>query len=274
MPATLMDGEAAAADVLADVARDAAAFGPVGFATIVVSDDPVEHGYALRKHEAARAAGIEPHDHWLPAAATQDELFALVARLNADDGVDGIFVQLPLPRGVDEPSVLAAVDPLKDVDGLHPVNAGELLLGGPGLVPATPLAIMTLLERHGVRLEGARALVIGRSRYAATPTALLLLAAHATVTVCDADAPGLPRVARSADVLVSAAGRPGLVTADLVQEGAAVLDAGLEGDVGEDVAQRAAFLAPVPGGVGPLTIAMLLRNTMRAGRYRRGVVTD
>jgi methylenetetrahydrofolate dehydrogenase (NADP+)/methenyltetrahydrofolate cyclohydrolase len=276
MYATLMLGAPLAARIRSEVAQEAAELGSVGLATVLVGDDPASHVYVTRKHEAAKSAGIRSIDHRLPSDVEQDELLALLGELNRDDSVDGILVQLPLPAHLDDFLALRTVDPAKDVDGFHPLNRGLLSLGRPTFVPATPLGVMALLEEHGVTLEGAQAVVVGRSEIVGQPTALLLLAANATVTVCHSRTRDLARVTREADVLVVAVGRPGLVTADMVKGGAAVVDVGINrtetglvGDVDPAVAEQAAYLTPVPGGVGPMTIAMLLRNTVRAARSRR-----
>ncbi len=273
MVATKMDGAALAARIRAEVAAEVAELGALGLATVLVGDDPASQIYIGRKHEAAREAGIEPHDHHLPAETSEAEVVALVAELNADDSVDGILVQLPLPGHVDESRVLRSVAPVKDVDGFHPVNAGHLYLDEPTFVPATPLGIMALLEEYEVPLEGARAVVIGRSTIVGKPAALLLLRANATVTICHSRTADLGRQAAEADVLVAAVGRAGIVSAEMVKPGAVVIDvgvnrteAGLRGDVDPNAAERAALMTPVPGGVGPMTIAMLLRNTLEAAR--------
>jgi methylenetetrahydrofolate dehydrogenase (NADP+) / methenyltetrahydrofolate cyclohydrolase len=272
-----MDGAALAARIRAEVTADAAELGVLGLATVLVGDDPASQIYIGRKHEAAREVGIEPHDHHLPAETSEADVLALVSELNADDSVDGILVQLPLPRHVDESGVLRSVTPVKDVDGFHPANAGRLYLDEPTFVPATPLGIMALLEEYEVPLEGARAVVIGRSTIVGKPTALLLLRANATVTICHSRTADLDRHTAEADVLVAAVGRAGIISAEMVKAGAVVIDvgvnrteAGLRGDVDPNAAERAALLTPVPGGVGPMTIAMLLRNTLKAARYRRG----
>jgi methylenetetrahydrofolate dehydrogenase (NADP+)/methenyltetrahydrofolate cyclohydrolase len=267
--ATLMDGAALAERLRADVARDAAELGTVGFATVLADDDERAHRHVERKHEAARDSGIDSHDHRLPGTAGERELLDLVAALNADEAVDGVFVQLPLPPHVDEGRVVAALDPVKDVDGLHPANRGRLLEGDEAFAPATPLAVLTLLREYGVELEGARATLVGPGPVLGTPTALLLLGANATVTVCDPDDPELGRHTRAADIVVATANRPGVVGAELLEPTAAVVDAGLDGDVDPAAAGRVALLAPVPGGVGPVTIALLLRNVVRAARRRR-----
>ncbi len=272
-----MNGTELAARVRADVAREVAELGELGLATVLVGDDPASHVYIKGKHEAAKEVGIRAVDNRLPAEASEEEVLALVAELNADDSIDAILVQLPLPPHVDEPLVIRSVAPIKDVDGFHPFNAGQLYLGHPTLVPATPLGILALLEEYRVPLQGARAVVIGRSEIVGKPVAHLLLGRHATVTVCHSRTDDLIVHALGADVLVAAVGRPGLVTVDMVKLGAAVIDVGINrtesgivGDVDPGVAEAAGFLTPVPGGVGPMTIAMLLRNTVRTARYRRG----
>ena len=279
MPATRMDGAALAAEIRAQVAGEVATLQPVGLATILVGDDPVSHLYIGLKHRAAEEAGIRPIDHRLPADTPEEELLELVRRLGADDEVDAILPQLPLPEGIDEARVIGAVDPVKDVDGFHPFNAGQLYLGRPTLVPATPLGIMALLTEHGVRLDGARAVVLGRSDIVGKPIAHLLLQANATVSICHSHTEDLAAYTLEADVLVAAVGVPGLVGAEMVKRGATVVDvgqnpteAGLVGDVDPGAAEVAGRITPVPGGVGPMTIAMLLRNTVLAARYRRGLL--
>ena len=272
-----MDGRALAATVRARVAEETRTLGALRLATILVGDDPASEVYIRHKHTAAGEVGIEPIDIRLPADTTQGDVLERVRRLNDDDGVDGILVQTPLPDQLDEAELQAAVAPVKDVDGLHPLNVGLLHLGRPALVPATPLGVVALLAEYGIRLEGARAVVIGRSQIVGRPLAQLLTHANATVTVCHSRTVELARHTLDADVLVSAVGVPGMVTADLVKQGAAVVDvgitrtdAGLVGDVDPGAADVAAFLTPVPGGVGPMTIACLLESTVRAARYRRG----
>jgi len=222
---------------------------------------------------------IASTDVKLPEDISQEALVAAVELLNADDQVDGILVQLPLSKHLDEAAAVLAIDPVKDVDGVHPFNAGQLYLGRPTLVPATPLGIMALLAEHGVELDGARAVVVGRSDIVGKPIAHLLLQANATVTICHSHTADLERHTLDADVLVVAAGVPGFVSPDMVKSGAAVVDvginrteAGLVGDVDPGTAAIAHFLTPVPGGVGPMTIAMVLANTVRAARYRRGLL--
>jgi methylenetetrahydrofolate dehydrogenase (NADP+)/methenyltetrahydrofolate cyclohydrolase len=275
--ATVIDGKALALKVRAEVAEEVAAFGEsICLATILVGDDPASHIYVGNKHKASQEAGIEGRDHRFPADTPESEILDLIADLNADEAVDGILVQLPLPEHMDETRVTYAVDPAKDVDGFHPFNAGRLYLGEPLLVPATPLGVMRMLEEYGVELEGREAVVIGRSEIVGKPMAMLLLAEHATVTICHSRTRDLARHTREADVLVAAVGRRGLVTPDMVKPGAAVIDVamvrtdeGLFGDVDKAVGDVAGWLTPVPGGVGPMTIAMLLSNTLRAARLRK-----
>lgn len=274
-----MDGKALAERIRAEVAQEAKAFDSLGLATVLVGDDPASEIYIRRKHEALREAGITAHDHHLAAETTEDELLALIAALNADDSVDGILVQLPLPDQIDEERALRAVDPMKDVDGFHPASAGQLYLDDPTFVPATPLGIMTLLQEYGVPLEGARAVVIGRSTIVGKPAALLLLRANATVTICHSRTRDLAAHVGEADVVVAAVGKADVVTAGMVKPGSVVIDvgmnrteAGLRGDVDPAAAERAGLITPVPGGVGPMTIAMLLRNTIKAAKFRRGLL--
>jgi methylenetetrahydrofolate dehydrogenase (NADP+)/methenyltetrahydrofolate cyclohydrolase len=278
MAATLMDGKALAERVRGEVARDVRARGrPVGLATVLVGDDPASATYVRAKQRACAEAGIDSFDHQLPAETSEDALLALVRELNADERVTGILVQLPLPAHIDEERVVAAVEPVKDVDGFHPLNAGLLLQGAPALVAATPAGVMELLRAYEVPLEGARAVIVGRSKIVGKPLALLLLAANATVTVCHTRTRELESVVREADVVVAAAGRAETVTAPMVKPGATVIDVGINrvdgrlvGDVAEDAREVAGLLTPVPGGVGPMTIAMLLVNTVRASRYQAG----
>jgi methylenetetrahydrofolate dehydrogenase (NADP+) / methenyltetrahydrofolate cyclohydrolase len=279
MAATLMDGRSLARRIRNEVAGEVAELGGLGLATVLVGDDPASHIYIRSKHAAAEEAGIRAIDHRLPTDVGEEELLDLVERLNADDDVDGILVQLPLPDHVDEARVIAAVEPVKDVDGFHPWNAGQLYLGREGHVPATPLGIMELLREYGIGTAGARAVVVGRSPIVGKPVALLLLQANATVTVCHSRTDDLARETLDAEILVAATGIAGLISPDMVKQGATVIDvgqnrteAGLVGDVDTGVAERAAYLTPVPGGVGPMTIALLLRNTVRAARYRRGLL--
>jgi len=273
---TVMDGRALGARIREQVAEEARAVGDVGLATVLLGDDPASEIYIRLKQKAAAEAGIRAIDVRLPATTAEDELLAKVAELNADETVDALLVQLPLPDGIDEAKVIRAVDPAKDVDGFHPMNAGELLLGRPGLVAATPRGVMALLAEYRIELDGARAVVIGRSAIVGKPTAQLLEQANATVTICHSHTRDLARHTLEADVLVVAAGRAAIVSPDMVKTGAAVVDvginrtdAGVVGDVDPGVADVAAFYTPVPGGVGPMTIACLLENAVRCARRRR-----
>jgi methylenetetrahydrofolate dehydrogenase (NADP+)/methenyltetrahydrofolate cyclohydrolase len=271
--ATLMDGRGLAERIRADLADEVAELGEIGLATVLVGDDPASDVYIRRKHDAAREVGIRSIDHRLPATIDEEELLEFVSALNADGSVDGVLVQSPLPRHLDEAAAIERVDPDKDVDGFHPVNAGLLYLGRPRLVPATPLGIVRLLDEHRVQLAGRRAVVVGRSNIVGKPVAHLLLQANATVTICHSQTVDLPSTTRTADVLVVAVGMAGLVSPDMVKPGATVVDVGmnrtdegLRGDVDPAVAEVAGYLTPVPGGVGPMTIAMLLSNTVLAAR--------
>ncbi len=254
-----MDGKALAATVRGEVARDVAALGvPVGLATVLVGDDPASAIYVRMKREACAEAGIESIHHELSADTSEADLLALVADLNADPRVTGILTQLPLPEQIDEDRVINAIDPMKDVDGFHPANAGFLLQGRPTLVAATPSGVMEILRHYEVELEGARAVVVGRSNIVGKPMALLLLAENATVTLAHSRTRDLGALVREADVVVAAVGRAGMITAEMVRPGATVIDVGINrvdgkvvGDVAEDVREVAGLLTPVPGGVGP-----------------------
>ena len=272
-----MDGTALAARLRGELKDDIAELGRVGLATVLVGDDPASEIYIRLKHKAAHEVGIEPIDHRLPSTTAEDELVELVEELNENDEVDGILVQTPLPEQIDEARVMRAIDPMKDVDGLHPFSAGQLYLGRQTLVPATPLGVMHLLDEYRIPIAGQRAVVVGRSTLVGKPLALLLLQANATVTICHSRTEDLASHTLDADILVAAVGLPGVITADMVKQGATVVDvgitrtdAGVRGDVEAGVADVAGFLTPVPGGVGPMTIAALLGNAVRAARYRRG----
>ena len=277
--ATLLDGKALAQRIRAEVKEEIAQLGSLGLATILVGDDPANDIYIRRKHEAAQEVGITSTDIRLPEETSEEELLDRIAALNGDDAIDGILVQLPLPEHVSEVRVIRAVEPVKDVDGFHPLNAGQLYLGRPSLVPATPIGIMALLAEYDIPLEGAKAVVVGRSDIVGKPVAHLLLQQHATVTICHSRTRDLRRETLEADVLVVAVGRPWLVTADMVKQGATVVDvglsrtdAGLVGDVDPAAMEVAGHMTPVPGGVGPMTIASLLRNTVLAAKFRANVL--
>ncbi|HEY4413633.1 MAG TPA: bifunctional 5,10-methylenetetrahydrofolate dehydrogenase/5,10-methenyltetrahydrofolate cyclohydrolase [Gaiellaceae bacterium] len=278
MAATLIDGKSLAAKVREEVAASIAELDHVGVATVLVGDDPASHIYINLKQKAAEAAGIEAFDHRIPADTSQEDVLALIAELNADDAVDGLLVQLPLPGHIDEAVVIEAIDQAKDIDGIHPINAGRLYLGRPTLVPGTPLGVMRMLEEYEIPLSGANAVVIGRSAIVGKPMARLLLAANATVTTCHSRTRDLAHHTLEADVLVAAVGRPHMVKPDMVKPGSTVIDVGLTrtddglfGDVDPAAADRAGYITPVPGGVGPMTIAMVLQNTVTAARARRAL---
>ncbi len=276
MAARIIDGKAVAARVRERVRSEVAEMAsPPGLATILVGDDPASAVYVRMKREDSAEVGIESFHHEPGGDVSQEELAALIESLNADERVHGILLQLPLPAHLDQDPLIAAIDPAKDVDCLTPINAGRLFQGRPGAIaPCTPAGVMVLLEEAGVELEGTRAVVIGRSILVGKPLAALLLAANATVTHCHSRTRDLASICREADVLVAAAGTPGLIGAEMVREGATVIDVGtnrvdgkLVGDVDfEAVSERAGAITPVPGGVGPMTRAMLLVNTVSAAR--------
>ncbi|MFO7311880.1 MAG: bifunctional methylenetetrahydrofolate dehydrogenase/methenyltetrahydrofolate cyclohydrolase FolD [Bacillota bacterium] len=284
MSATIIDGKAIAAEVRRQVAQDVAdltaALGfPPGLAVIRVGEDPASKVYVSNKRKAAAQVGVRSWEYALPEETPREELLDLIDRLNRDREVHGILVQLPLPSHLDETEIINAVAPEKDVDGFHPLNVGRLWSGAPGLVPCTPAGIMELIRRTGVDPKGRRAVVIGRSNIVGKPVAALLLAAHATVTICHSRTADLPAVCREGDILVAAVGRPHLVQGDWIKPGAVVIDVGinrlpdgsLTGDVNFAAAREVAgWLTPVPGGVGPMTIAMLLANTVKAARLQAG----
>ena len=281
MSARLIDGKAVAATMSRTLAQRIAGldFQP-GLAVVLVGDDPASAVYVRAKDRAAHAVGIQAQTIRLPQHAGEAALLAQIARLNAEPGVDGILVQLPLPQQIRTQAVLEAVDPAKDVDGFHPLNIGRLASGNPFLVPCTPLGVMRLLEETGIVLDGARALVLGRSAIVGRPTVSLLLAANATVTVAHSRTRDLPGECRRAEVLVVSVGQPELVRGDWIAPGATVIDVGvnrlpdgrLVGDAAfQECAAVAGAITPVPGGVGPMTIACLLENTLTAALRRRGL---
>jgi methylenetetrahydrofolate dehydrogenase (NADP+) / methenyltetrahydrofolate cyclohydrolase len=272
-----MDGKTLGAKVREEVAASVAELGHVGLATVLVGDDPASHIYINLKQKAAQEAGMDARDLKLPADTSEDDLLFAIAELNADEEVDGVLVQLPLPDHIDENRVIEAISPEKDVDGIHPINAGRLYLGRPTLVPGTPLGIMRMLDEYEIPLEGARAVVIGRSAIVGKPMAHLLLQRNATVTICHSRTQDLERHTLDADVLVAAVGRTHLVSPDMVKFGATVIDVGMNrdpesrkvlGDVDPGAMEEAAYMTPVPGGVGPMTIAMVLQNAVTAARLR------
>ena len=282
MSARILDGRAVARQIFEEVsqavgARVAAGGSRPKLATVLVGDDPASMQYIELKQRNARQAGIESEDHRLPATTTTEELLSLVSGLNADESVSAILVQQPAPRQIDMRRVVLALDPVKDVDGFHPVNAGLVALGLPGGVePCTPAGIIELLDRSGIQIDGAEAVVVGRSNLVGKPTALLLLKRNATVTVCHTKTNDLASHTRKADILVAAAGKANLITKDMVKPGASVVDVSTNwadgrqvGDLGPGVDQVAGWLTPNPGGVGPMTRAMLIKNTFEAEVRRR-----
>lgn len=290
MTATLIDGKAVAAGLRAEVAAKVKSFAAKtgrapGLTVVLVGDDPASHVYVKNKGIQTREAGMVSDEIRLPAATKQAELLALVARLNADPGVDGILVQMPLPPQIDAQAVIAAIDPAKDVDGFHPVNAGRLALGlEDALVSCTPLGCMILLEKAGITIAGADALVIGRSTIVGRPMASLLIGASATVTVAHSKSRDLPGLCARADIVIAAVGRPEMVRGEWLKRGAAVIDVGINRIAKDDGKTRlvgdvhfasavevAGVITPVPGGVGPMTIACLLQNTLTAACRRAGV---
>jgi methylenetetrahydrofolate dehydrogenase (NADP+)/methenyltetrahydrofolate cyclohydrolase len=276
-----VDGRAVADRILAEVAsrvtaRVAAGLPRPHLATVLVGNDPASETYIRLKHRDCERVGIASSDHRLPAGSTTAEVLTLVESLNRDEDVSGVLVQTPLPPPVDAAVVLDAVDPARDVDGLHPVSAGRLLLGQPGLLPCTPAGVLRMLDDYGIEIEGRRAVVLGRSNIVGKPAAVLLLRRNATVTVCHSRTVGLAEICREGEILVVAIGRPGFVKPDMVRPGAAVIDVGvntvngrLHGDVDPAVAEVAGWLSPVPNGVGPVTRAMLMANTCQAEEARR-----
>jgi methylenetetrahydrofolate dehydrogenase (NADP+)/methenyltetrahydrofolate cyclohydrolase len=304
MPARILDGQKIAAEIKAEVAEEVKTLTTAGIrpglAAVLVGNDPASEVYVRSKVKACEALGIYSEKITPPDTVTTEEMLALVAELNSRDDIDGILVQLPLPKQVDSKAVLLAVSPQKDVDGFHPVNVGNLSTQRPGLVPCTPLGCMEILKRSNIPVAGANAVVIGRSDIVGKPVAMLLLNANATVTVCHSKTKDLAAVCRGADILIAAIGRAGLVTREFVKPGATVIDVGMNrvvdpdefirmfagntkreqdfaakgstlmGDVHPEVAEVAGAITPVPGGVGPLTIAMLMSNTVKAAKLRRG----
>jgi methylenetetrahydrofolate dehydrogenase (NADP+)/methenyltetrahydrofolate cyclohydrolase len=304
MAARILDGNKIASEIRAEVAAEARALTDAGMrpglAVVLVGHNPASEIYVRGKVKSSEEVGLHSEKHTPPETATTDELLALVEDLNRRDEIDGILVQLPLPPQVDSKKVLLAVDPAKDVDGFHPMNVGLLSTQRPGLVPCTPGGVMEMLGRSGIAVAGKDAVVVGRSDIVGKPMAMLLINANATVTVCHSKTHDLPAVCRRADILVAAIGRAAMITRDFVRPGATVIDVGMNkvtdraefqrffkgnekreqafqkngstlvGDVHPEVAEVAEALTPVPGGVGPLTIAMLMANTVRAAKFRRG----
>jgi methylenetetrahydrofolate dehydrogenase (NADP+)/methenyltetrahydrofolate cyclohydrolase len=278
----ILSGKEVAAKVLAEVKAEVAALRErtgvqPTLAVILVGDDPASQIYVRNKKRAADDVGISSRDYLFPQGCTQAELLETIAGINRDASVHGVLLQLPLPRGMDEDQAVAAIAPEKDADGLHPANLGRLLAGKPGAIPCTPAGCLEILDHYGIPIEGAEAVVVGRSRLVGKPLAQLLLARHATVTMCHTRTRDLAGHCRRADILCVAAGRAGVITGEMVREGAVVIDVGVNrlptgkvtGDVQFDsVSPKARAITPVPGGVGPMTVAMLMRNTSRAAHHQ------
>ena len=282
MTARVLDGKAVAKQIYDEIAQAVAARVSAGgprpkLATVLVGDDPASAQYVQLKQKNARQVGIESEDHRVSAGTTTDELLNLIGRLNTDESVSAILIQQPTPAQIDMTRIVLALDPVKDVDGFHPINAGLVALGLPGGVqPCTPAGIIELLDRAGIKIEGANAVVVGRSNLVGKPTALLMLKRNATVTICHTRTRDLVSHTRTADILVAAAGKANLITKEMIKAGAAVVDVGTNwsggrqvGDLGSGVDEVAGWLTPNPGGVGPMTRAMLVRNTYEAEVRRR-----
>lgn len=283
--ATRMDGKAVSAKVKEQVAQEVAALQGhgvcPGLAVVIVGEDPASRIYVNNKKKACQATGIHSEEYALPASTTQEELLALVDTLNHKEDIHGILVQSPLPKGLDEGAVVEAIDPQKDVDAFHAYNVGKIMMGDYHFLPCTPAGIMELLQAYDIPVEGKRCVVIGRSNIVGKPMAMLLLHQNGTVTICHSRTKDLPEVTRQADILVSAVGKSRFVTADMVKPGAVVIDVGMNrdengklcGDVDfAAVEPVASYITPVPGGVGPMTIAMLLKNTVTAAKLQNGLL--
>lgn len=278
--AILLDGKETAKAVRGEIRDAVVAFtnetGKIpGLSVVLVGDDPASQVYVRNKHRACEEVGIRSDVYTLPTDTSEDELLTLIAKLNADATVNGILVQLPLPQHLDEEKVLLAIDPAKDVDAFHPVNVGKIMIGNFTFAPCTPAGVMELLRHYHIPVAGKHCVVIGRSNIVGKPQAMLMLKENATVTVCHSRTVGLADITRTADILVAAVGRPGFVTADMVREDAVVVDVGInrtaEGKLCGDVdfaavSEKASYITPVPGGVGPMTITMLLKNTLAAAK--------
>ena len=280
MPAQIIDGKALALSLREEIAQEVSALEKdsgikPGLAAVLVGDDPASAVYVRNKKIACEKAGLYPQEHLLPVSTTQEALLALIHKLNADPKIHGILVQLPLPSHIESRLILQAVSSEKDADGFHPINVGRLVAGDPVFVPCTPKGVIHMIDSTGLDIAGKRAVVIGRSNIVGKPVAMLLLHRHATVTICHSRTKDLPSVVRGADIVIAAIGKPFFVTPDMVKEGAVVIDVGINrladgklvGDVDFDhVKERAGWITPVPGGVGPMTIAMLLQNTLESAK--------
>ncbi len=282
--ANIIDGKAVSAQVKenikAEVAELKAKGIEIGLAVVIVGDDPASQVYVRNKEKACEYVGFNSYKYALPAETAEEELLALVDKLNNDDNVDGILVQLPLPKHLDDKLIINNIRPDKDVDAFHPVNVGKIMIGDYSFLPCTPAGVMELIHSTGVEVSGKKCVVVGRSNIVGKPMAMLLLHESGTVTICHSKTQDLKEVCSQADILVAAVGRPKMITADYVKEGAVVIDVGMDrdengklcGDVDfEDCKEKAGYITPVPGGVGPMTIAMLMKNTLTAGKLHKGV---
>lgn len=284
MAAMLIDGKKIAAETRAEIAEAVAAQKAAGvtpgLAVIIVGENPASQVYVRNKHKACGEVGMYSEVIEMPGDTTQETLLAKIAELNGDDKIDGILVQLPLPKHIDEEKVINAIRPDKDVDAFHPVNTGKIMIGNPDFLPCTPAGVMVMLKKTGIDITGKNCVVVGRSNIVGKPMAMLLLGANGTVTVCHSKTKDLASVTREADILVVAIGRADFITGDMVKEGAVVIDVGmnrredgkLTGDVDfASASERASYITPVPGGVGPMTITMLLQNTLTASKLHHNL---
>lgn len=282
--ANIIDGKAVSAQVKENIKAEAAELKAkgieIGLAVVIVGDDPASQVYVRNKEKACEYVGFNSYKYALSAETTEEELLALVDKLNNDDKVDGILVQLPLPKHLDDKLIINNIRPDKDVDAFHPVNVGKIMIGDYSFLPCTPAGVMELIHSTGVVVSGKKCVVVGRSNIVGKPMAMLLLHESGTVTICHSKTQDLKEVCSQADILVAAVGRPKMITADYVKEGAVVIDVGMDrdengklcGDVDfEDCKEKAGYITPVPGGVGPMTIAMLMKNTLTAGKLHKGV---
>lgn len=283
MSAKIIDGKSVARHIIENIAKEVNKLRHEGIhpglAVVLVGNNPASMVYVRNKGEACRSAGIYSEEHRLPEDASEDELLRLIERLNNDNKINGILVQLPLPERINKDNVLKAISPEKDVDGFHEINMGRLITGQDGLVPCTPLGIIKLLDHYHITVEGKNAVIVGRSNIVGKPVALMLLNRNATVTICHTRTKNMQEVCRQADILIAAVGRSHMISGDMIKEGAVVVDVGinrqadgkLAGDVDfERASEKASWITPVPGGVGPMTIAMLLYNTVKAARHMAG----
>lgn len=281
--AVRIDGKAVAAKVRGEIAEEVAALKKqgvqTGMAVVLVGEDPASKIYVRNKGKACAETGIYSEEHVLPENTTQEELLALIEKLNADPKINGILVQSPLPKHLNEALIVEHIDPKKDVDAFHPVNVGKIMVGNFDFVPCTPAGVMELLDEYKIDPKGKECVVVGRSNIVGKPMSMLLLHRHGTVTICHSRTQDLAEVCRRADILVAAVGKAGFITPDMVKEGAVVIDVGINrnaegkvcGDVAPEVMEKASYMTPVPGGAGPMTITMLMKNTLKAAKLQNGI---